>query len=256
MTTEAALQGPHTPPVTGHIALVAIAPTARHTPGCDPVVFGADPVGTFVALTRWPTLVSQCQQMLFKLMGFHCSLTSLVFKYYMMKHGKKAIVWFNGPSATDLHHIPRQHTEIGCNFIEQHRSVHHVCAYDSPVLEAIQPKMDVQYWTRAQMVREPFRLTPSDVAYSCSGTMALRLAVHLGLSEIYVIGCDWEHTNHSLYDSAYTWRKYFPRKFTMARRRTLEATAQSLRVNMVSQRGMPYQGTHTVKPADFLEIIN
>lgn len=166
------------------------------------------------------------------------------------------IVWFNGPSATDLHHIPPQQLEIGCNFIQQHRPVHHVCAYDQDVITRVKTQPQVCYWTRRQMVREPFRLTPSDVEYSCSGTMALRLAVHLALKEIYVIGCDWEHTNHSLYDSVYTWRRHLPRKFTIARRKTLEATAQTIRVNIVSERNLPYQGIHTCKPADFLKIIN
>jgi len=173
----------------------------------------------------------------------------------MMAGKETAVVWFNGPSASDLHHIARQPLEIGCNFIEQHRAVDHVCAYDQDVISRLPATTGVSYWTRRNMVTQRFRLVPSEVKYSCSGTMAVRLARHLGARRIYVIGCDWEHTNASIYDSEYSWREHQPRKYTLARRGTMVETARDTELVLITDRGVPYEGVKTVAVRDFLGMI-
>lgn len=166
-----------------------------------------------------------------------------------------ATVWFNGPSARQLHHIRPQPLEIGCNFIERHRPVHHVCAYDQDVITRLPAVEGVRYWTRRNLVNQQFQLTPSAIKYSCSGTMAIRLACHLGAQRIYVIGCDWEQTNASVYDSDYTWRPRQPRKYTLSRRETLVETARETELVLVSDRRVPYEGVKTIAIRDFLELV-
>jgi hypothetical protein len=85
--------------------------------------------------------------------------------------------------------------------------------------------------------------------------MAIRLACHLAVERIYVIGCDWEHTNASIYDSAYTWRHQLPRKYTLARRETLVKTARETELVLVSDRRVPYAGVRSMSVKDFLEKI-
>ena len=62
----------------------------------------------------------------------------------------KSIVWFNGPSVKQFYNIPPQPLEIGCNFILDHRKVHHVCCYDQPAMQILAetPIEGVKYWTR------------------------------------------------------------------------------------------------------------
>ena len=52
----------------------------------------------------------------------------------------KSIVWWNGPSVKQFYNIPPQECEIGCNFILDHRKVHHVCCYDKPTMDIIDKK--------------------------------------------------------------------------------------------------------------------
>ena len=82
------------------------------------------------------------------------------------------------------------------------------------------------------------------------------MAVHLGAQHIYVIGCDWEHTKASVFDQEYTWRSQPPRKFTNARRGTLEKTSQEVSLTIVGDRKVPYAGVDNIKPGDFLKLIN
>lgn len=165
------------------------------------------------------------------------------------------VIWFNGPSARRFLDMPAQTLEIGCNFIERHRQVHHVCAYDRECIQRLPITEGVGYWTRPAMITPQFQLVPNDVKYSCSGTMAIRLACHLGARSIYVIGCDWQHTNDSIYDSSYSWRSGKPRKYTLARRETLVRTAQEIELSLVTDREVSYAGVRTIGTDDFLRLI-
>ena len=165
------------------------------------------------------------------------------------------IVWFNGPSAKSLHGIPPQALEIGCNFIERHRPVDHVCAYDRQVLEAIRPKQQIQYWTRRAMSHANFRQVEYRHEIFCSGTLALSLARQLELDHTYVIGCDWQHTNASVYDDLYTWRNYQPKKNSIPRGKLLERMHPHMPITMVTDR--PWRmAVDFISTGKFLEIIN
>ena len=165
------------------------------------------------------------------------------------------IVWFNGPSAKVLHTIPLQQLEIGCNFIEKHRPVHHVCAYDRQVLEAIKPKADVQYWTRRVMSQPNFKHVEYKHEIFCSGTLAMSLARQLQLDHVYIIGCDWQHTNASVYDNLYTWRNFQPKKNSIPRRKLLERMHTQMPITVVTDR--PWKmSTDFISTKKFLKMIN
>ena len=79
------------------------------------------------------------------------------------------IVWWNGPSFRHTMHIPPQEMEIGCNFIQNHRPVRHVCAFDRQCVERIKNKPDVKFWTRASVVNDRyphFKHLPSAILVS------------------------------------------------------------------------------------------
>lgn len=160
------------------------------------------------------------------------------------------IVWFNGPSAAEFYHIPPQSQEIGCNFIEQRRRVDHVCAYDGEVVNRLP-----QGHTRKSMGRPGWQAVMSDISYQCSGTMALVLAVELGWDHLYLVGCDWEITDISVFDQLYTWRPNTPRKLNRPRLSTLAMVAARLRLTAVgSPRDWP--GVNFVSKKDFLAVTN
>jgi len=112
------------------------------------------------------------------------------------------IVWFNGPSAEFfLQTLAKQQVEIGCNYIYRDRRVDHVCVYDWQMFDSIEDG-PYQLWCRNGEKHPRFQ----EVSYSNrqqphnSGTLALRLAINLGLDHVFVIGCDWGITNKSRYD--------------------------------------------------------
>ena len=165
------------------------------------------------------------------------------------------IVWFNGPSAKPLHNIPLQDVEIGCNFIENNRAVHHVCAYDRQVLQAIKPKTDVRYWTRSVMSQPGFEYVKHKHQIFCSGTLALSLAHYLQLDHIYLLGCDWLETNASVYDHLYTWRNYQPKKNSIPRRKLLEQLHVQMPITVVTDK--PWKmAADFLSTKEFLKIIN
>lgn len=144
------------------------------------------------------------------------------------------IVWFNGPSARDHYGIPPQSLEIGCNFILAHRKVHHVCAFDPQVINQI-PQFDpaVQYWTRKPYHTDRWQLVDTAHRSLDSGQLAICLAMALGHSDIYVIGCDWGHTNESVFDQHYRFRKKTPEKRSNEHLRALNNLARHCRITMV-----------------------
>jgi len=171
-----------------------------------------------------------------------------------MMSGKEAVVWFNGPSARQFWHIPRQSLEIGCNFIEQHRDVDHVCAYDRQCIERIQQRPGVKYWTRHAMRTVSWSAPESQHQPFDSGTLAVVLAHQLGVKSIHIMGCDWQHTNESVFDSAYTWRNYQPRKASLPKQKLLERIHMSTRVCVVTSR--PWRmAVDFISPKDYWDLI-
>jgi len=175
----------------------------------------------------------------------------------MMSGKETAVVWFNGPSARELHSIPRQPLEIGCNFIEQHRDVDHVCAYDRQVIDILAKRPDpgVQYWTRRAMARGGFNFFDSTHQCWDSGTLAVVLAHHMGMTGIHVVGCDWHHTNDSIFDQSYTWRRHKPKKASLAKYKLLERLHPHMRITIVTDT--PWRmAVDFMSSADFLDRVN
>jgi len=176
----------------------------------------------------------------------------------------KATVWWNGPSVKQFYNIAPQPMEIGCNFIQDHRHVHHVCAYDQPTIKSIggDTRPDVQYWTRRMYQQGPWRTFRSTVSHKrqrhiagyCSGTMALVLAIQQGVAEIDLLGCDWTITNDSVYDDKYTWRKYAPTKHNREKFNLFEMLSELVAITVVHDQPRAVLGPHVryVDTKDYL----
>lgn len=117
------------------------------------------------------------------------------------------LVWFNGPSALNLHTIlPPQANEIGCNYIRQHRPVNRVVVFDRSLRPSIAIEPGVEYYGCNGQKELP---TWQEVHYTTldqphnSGLLAVRLAMNLKFSTIYILGCDWGDNNRSIFDAQY-----------------------------------------------------
>ena len=120
------------------------------------------------------------------------------------------IVWLNGPSRQQIiKTLPRQNIEVGCNYILNDRQVDHVCCFDQPMMKRLEQQPDVKYWTRnyyakpnkwnnVKPIHGKFKVDAQN-----SGILAIQLAHNLTdrkNENIYVLGCDWGLTKHSVYD--------------------------------------------------------
>ena len=115
---------------------------------------------------------------------------------------KTCIVWFNGPSAKELHKtLPKKYIEFGCNFIRRDRAVDHVCVHDPITKPLIDIEDNVKYWARNGQKDKTFDevVYPMSEQPENSGMLALYVALKLGFKKIYIIGCDWGITNKSVY---------------------------------------------------------
>ena len=186
-------------------------------------------------------------------MGHRCQLDCALVPHQHLNNSMN-IVWFNGPSSEALHWIPPQELEIGCNFIQKDRSVHHVCAYDRPVMERISPKPSTQCWTRPAMRSPGWCVLHSAKEYFCSGTMAVGLARELALRDVYVIGCDWDRNNISIYDHLYG-RTRQPKKKSIPRRRYIEQVHRDIGLVFVSDHRIDMQ-VDQISHKEFLRKIN
>jgi hypothetical protein len=163
------------------------------------------------------------------------------------------IIWFNGPSAADFYHI-NSGFEIGCNFISDRRRVQHVCVYDGEVMSRLKIKDDVQYWTRKNFTTDVFKLVDTNTKYSCSGTMAVQLALNLELKDVYLLGCDWTHTDRSVFDNLYGWRTTLPKKVNNVRLKIIENIAPEINLIHVTDRPPIFAGVNIMSSRAFLDI--
>jgi hypothetical protein len=184
----------------------------------------------------------------------------------MREDGKTATVWFNGPSVRQFLDIPRQPLEIGCNFIEQHRNVDHVCAYDGPVIKALNDRLTdgVQYWTRRNFVSDRWQQVSAPIDHGewrhhtgfCSGTLALALAVSLGSKTITLMGLDWLDTNESIYDSKYEWRKRQPTKHSNHKLNFLRTVSEIVHLQVIHSNPRQFgDRIEWIDPKCFLQSI-
>lgn len=185
----------------------------------------------------------------------------------MQTDGKTATVFFNGPSVRQFLDIPRQSLEIGCNFIEQHRAVDHVCAYDRPVIESLTRRgltQGVGYWTRTQHQRAPWRTVGAHTTSGtwrhhtgfCSGTLALALAVQLRVERIVLLGLDWQETNASIFDHRYEWRANQPIKHNRHKQDFLQHISEMTQLDVVHDRPRGFgDRIQWIRSDDFLRSI-
>ena len=178
-----------------------------------------------------------------------------------------ATVFFNGPSVKQFYNIPPQPLEIGCNFILDHRKVHHVCCYDQPAMQILAktPVEGVKYWTRRIFGGPFWNHFKSEIHHKryrnisgyCSGTLALVLAIHLGAKQIYLLGCDWSLTNDSVYDKKYKWRKFKPNKTSKDKFALLEMISELAELTIVhtNKRELGPK-VKWITPAEFMEGHN
>ena len=175
-----------------------------------------------------------------------------------MSSGKKALCWFNGPSARQFWDIDPFPIEIGCNFIEQRRSVQHVCAFDQQCVDLIQAQQHVHYWTRPRCVNGHFRAPETTEPYHDSGTLALRVAHGLA-DHVYVLGCDWGESDGSVFDDQYTWRAHQPGKQSNAKLKIIHTMAKQEHktLTFVHERPKAYFGAEVkwIGPKRFLELV-
>jgi hypothetical protein len=138
-----------------------------------------------------------------------------------------AVVWFNGPSQKKLiYTLPPQTLEVGCNFIERYRPVHHVCAYDIPIVQKISMTTGVQYHTRPDATRAGWNIIRDHtLASTNSGCLAVYVALQNTKGPVYIIGCDWGTTDTSTQDELYG-KGYTTRKYTNSMRRKLKEMSQ------------------------------
>ena len=169
------------------------------------------------------------------------------------------IVWFNGPSTRQFLKIPKQKIEIGCNFIQHHRQVDHVCAYDKQCVAKIPNKKDTKFWTRAFCVNPSyphFLHFQSSIRYLDSGTMAMCVAANHCDGPVYVLGCDWAESDASIYDKLYTWRDWKPGKQSKDKLNVISAVAKEKTFIFVHERPKDYFGNDIqwIKPQEFSEL--
>ena len=113
------------------------------------------------------------------------------------------IVWLNGPSRQSLiKTLPKQHIEIGCNYIRNDRPVDHVVCYDKPMMDALEREQGVAYWTRNYYAKPGvWNYVPANgTDPQNSGVLAIQLAHNLSHKNIYIIGLDWGITKETSYD--------------------------------------------------------
>jgi len=112
-----------------------------------------------------------------------------------------------------------------------------VCAYDAQVINRTDRFEDgVQYWTRPQLRRHPWLAPEATHQAQCSGTLALVLAHSLGSGPVWLVGCDWGITDHSLFDDRYVWRHGPPRKTNRYKIQLLQRLAREMEITMVHDR--------------------
>jgi len=175
------------------------------------------------------------------------------------------VVFFNGPSVRQFLNMPRQRLEIGCNFIEQHRAVHHVCAYDQQVIQRLNRQLNpnVQYWTRRSFSDGTWRLVPAEMRVGefrhhvgfCSGTLALALAHHMGCDHVYLLGCDWQVTNASVFDDRYHWRQHQPNKTSRHKLKFLHTLGDLMRITVVHDEPRELAGVEWMTVNDFRGLL-
>lgn len=162
------------------------------------------------------------------------------------------MIWWSGPSVMEsITKLPRFNTEIGCNHIEQWRSVDTVVAYDRPIVaqlnqQALTPGVD--YYTQAVWKTAGWRsLTNIDKHYNqihCSGTLAVEVALRQGHTDLLISGADWDNTNDSLQQAHYEFRGHRPNKMPERKRAWLVRASTRCSITWVHPKPKAWMSQH------------
>jgi hypothetical protein len=84
----------------------------------------------------------------------------------------------------------------------------------------------------------------------CSGTLAVRLALQLGFKTIWILGCDWGHSNVSVFADRY--RSVSANKYSPNKVRQMDRWMQDRDIRMVSNNELAFKK----KPIPVAEFIS
>jgi len=163
------------------------------------------------------------------------------------------LVFFNGPSLNDYLTLPKRFTEIGCNYIESIRSsVDHVVCYDPEMRSQIPQSQGKTYWCKNGHRSDTWReiCYPMIDTPQCSGTLAVRLALQLGFSTIWVLGCDWGHSDQSVFQDRY--RSQSAKKYSNSKVRQMDRWMRDKDIRIVSDINLAFKK----KPVPVAEFIS
>jgi len=183
-----------------------------------------------------------------------------------------AIVFFNGESVKPFLSIKKLYEEYGCNYIQEHRQVDNVVCYDNQTMNKINPLTPgIKYWARPQWHKHPWLKDdyPQEWDPTCSGLYALWIARQH--KKIYILGCDWEINDDSIFDNNYGYvdvkvtrydksgeghSSVKPRKFSNARKKWLERFAEKYKIAMVHEQKRKFANVEWITPSDFIKKYN
>lgn len=154
----------------------------------------------------------------------------------------QCLVFFNGPSLNHYLSLPKRFTEIGCNYIESIRpSVDHIVCYDPEMRLKIPQTPGKRYWCK----NGHRNATWGEICYEmidtpqCSGTLAVRLALQLGFSTIWVLGCDWGHSDQSVFQDRY--QSQSARKYSNSKVRQMDRWMRDRDIRIVSDNNLAFK---------------
>lgn len=161
------------------------------------------------------------------------------------------VVWFNGPSQAKLIDVlPPQSLEGGCNFIQDVRPVHYVCAYDRPVMDQIKRDPSINYYTRIEHVHAHWKAVTDPLMSGInSGLLAVIVATHMNGDPIYILGCDWGLSN----DSVFQYGRQSLRKYSNPMKKVLKKLSQRNPIYVVNDR-VPDVDLPVITSLNFLAI--
>ena len=164
-----------------------------------------------------------------------------------------ALVFFNGPSLLTHMDLPKRFTEIGCNHIESIRpTVDHVVCYDPEMRGQIAQSQGKAYWCKNGNRSD----TWGEICYAmtdaphCSGTLALQLAMQLKFTTIWVLGCDWGHSDQSVFADRY--RSQSAKKYSPSKVRQMDRWIKDRDIRIVSDNNLAFKK----KPTSSAEFIS
>jgi hypothetical protein len=140
------------------------------------------------------------------------------------------IVICNGPSRSQWQKRTTTEIRIGCNHADTDCELDHCVAIDRMTVASIVDRhvQGVTYWTRTSPLELPRGWHELEAPGIDSGSLAVNLAIQLGLTEIYVVGADGIMGGSNDTAFTYAWHKHPPSPIihNRHRRAMIELTKQ------------------------------